>query len=81
MKKPTRDETANPSQTITRHIADLGDWRGSMLMPLRKLILEASPKLAEEWKWATPVWSHKGNVVAAGVFKDHVKLNFSRARR
>ena len=24
----------------------------------------------------TPVWSHKGNVVAAGVFKDHVKFNF-----
>ena len=23
-----------------------------------------------------PVWSHKGNVVAIGAFKDHVKLNF-----
>jgi hypothetical protein len=22
------------------------------------------------------VWSYKGNVVAGGVFKDHVKLNF-----
>lgn len=22
------------------------------------------------------MWSHKGNVVAAGAFKDHIKLNF-----
>ena len=22
------------------------------------------------------MWSHRGNVVAAGAFKDHVKLNF-----
>jgi hypothetical protein len=47
-----------------------------MIARLRKLILEAAPELTEEWKWDTPVWSHKGNVVAAGVFKDHVKLNF-----
>jgi hypothetical protein len=33
------------------------------------------PEIAEEWKWDTPVWFQKGNVVAAGVFKDHVKLN------
>ena len=47
-----------------------------MIARVRKLILDAAPELTEEWKWDTPVWSHKGNVVAAGVFKDHVKLNF-----
>jgi hypothetical protein len=47
-----------------------------MVARLRTLILKAAPELTEEWKWDTPVWSHKGNVVAAGVFKDHVKLNF-----
>jgi hypothetical protein len=47
-----------------------------MLARLRKLILAAAPVLTEEWKWNTPVWSHKGNVVAAGAFRDHVKLNF-----
>jgi hypothetical protein len=47
-----------------------------MVSRLRRLILEADPNLTEEWKWDTPVWSYKGNVVAAGVFKDHVKLNF-----
>jgi len=43
---------------------------------VRKLILETAPEITEEWKWDTAVWSCKGNVVAGGVFKDHVKLNF-----
>jgi hypothetical protein len=64
------------SQQINNYINGMGDWRGKMVARLRKLILDVAPELAEEWKWDTPVWSHKGNVVAAGVFKDHVKLNF-----
>ena len=47
-----------------------------MLTQLRKLILQASPDLVEEWKWNTPVWSQQGTVVAFGAFKNHVKLNF-----
>jgi hypothetical protein len=65
-----------PSQRIDRYIKELDDWRGKLLARLRALILEASPDLTEEWKWETPVWVCKGNVVAGGVFKDHVKLNF-----
>lgn len=76
MKKPNAKDDLTPSQHIDNHIRDLNDWRGEMLTRLRTLILEAAPELVEEWKWDTPVWSHKGNVVAAGVFKDHVKLNF-----
>ena len=76
MQKAPSNEGMNPSQLITNHIVGLGDWRGDMLVRLRKLILEADPELAEEWKWETPVWSRKGNVVAFGAFKDHVKLNF-----
>ena len=37
--------------------------------------------MIEEWKWETPVFAAKGNVVAVAAFKDHVKLNFSRAQR
>ena len=70
----TKDLT--PSKQIDTYIKGLDDWRGKLLARLRKLILETAPELAEEWKWDTPVWSHKGNVVAGGVFKDHVKLNF-----
>lgn len=65
-----------PAQRITKHIEELTDWRGPMLARLRHLILEAAPELTEEWKWETPVWAYKGNVVAAGAFKDHIKLNF-----
>jgi len=65
-----------PSQQIDAYIKGLTDWRGTLLARLRKLILESASELTEEWKWDTPVWSYKGNVVAGGVFKDHVKLNF-----
>ena len=65
-----------PSELISAYIASIPDWRGRLLAQLRMTILEAAPDLAEEWKWDTPVFSHKGNVVAVGVFKDHVKLNF-----
>jgi hypothetical protein len=64
------------SEQITTHINEFADWRGKTLARLRKLILEAAPGLVEEWKWHTPVWSHNGNVVAAGAFQDHVKVNF-----
>lgn len=65
-----------PSQKIDKLVKDLPGWQGKSLARLRKLILQAAPDLTEEWKWETPVWSLKGNVVAFGVFKDHVKLNF-----
>lgn len=76
MKKTDSKDGMTASQHIDNHIKELTDWRGKMLARLRKLILEAAPELTEEWKWDTPVWSYKGNVVAGGVFKDHVKLNF-----
>lgn len=76
MKKTGSKDTMTASQHIDNYIEELTDWRGKMIARLRKLILESAPELTEEWKWDTPVWSLKGNVVAAGVFKDHVKLNF-----
>ncbi|TAK11065.1 MAG: DUF1801 domain-containing protein [Anaerolineae bacterium] len=66
----------NASEQITHLIGDLADWRGELLARLRKQILDAAPELVEDWKWDTPVWTHKGNVVAVGIFKDHVRLNF-----
>jgi len=43
---------------------------------LRKIINEAAPDLKEDWKWDTAVWTAKGNVLALGAFKDHLKINF-----
>jgi hypothetical protein len=47
-----------------------------MLARIRKIVLEAAPGIAEEWKWGTPVWTHNGLVCAASAFKAHVKINF-----
>jgi hypothetical protein len=76
MKQAESTTSPTASQLITNHIAELTDWRGKMLARLRQLILAANPGLTEEWKWGTPVWSQKGNVVAVGAFKDHLKINF-----
>jgi hypothetical protein len=76
MKETESKNAVDASQRISDYIAGLGDWRGALLARLRKLVHEAAPDITEEWKWETPVWSQKGNVVAGGVFKDHVKLNF-----
>ena len=76
MKNRTPKDDRPPSGLITQRIEELGDWRGKVLAQLRKLILDAAPEVTEEWKWGTAVWVHNGNVVAAGAFKDHVKLNF-----
>ena len=65
-----------PSQEIDKFINDLTDWRGKWIKQFRALILKTAPEVAEDWKWGVPVWTYKGNVVASGVFKDHVKLNF-----
>lgn len=43
---------------------------------LRQLINKADPNLKEDWKWGTPVWTHNGNVISLGAFKEHVKINF-----
>jgi len=67
-----------PSQHIDNFIKEVADWRGKWIAQFRDLIHKIAPELTEEWKWGVPVWAHKGNVVAAGVFKDHVKLNFFR---
>ena len=58
MKKADSNDTTTPSQNITNHIAELADWRSTMMARLRQLILDANPALVEEWKWDTPVWSH-----------------------
>jgi hypothetical protein len=73
---PDLKNDTTPSQLISDQIAGLSDWRGRMYAQLRKLVLEAVPEITEEWKWGTAVWAHKGLVCSAGVFKDHVKLNF-----
>jgi hypothetical protein len=64
------------SKKIDEQIAGLSDWRGEVMSRIRKIIHEVDPKIEEEWKWETGIWSHNGMVCAVGVFKDHIKINF-----
>jgi hypothetical protein len=64
------------SKLIDKQIAGLTDWRGKTLAKLRKIIHDADPKISEEWKWNTAVFTHDGLVVALGAFKGNVKMNF-----
>jgi len=72
---PAKDDLT-PSQHIGQFIKELTDWRGKWIKQFRELVLKTAPELSEDWKWGVPVWAHKGNVVASGVFKDKIKLNF-----
>ena len=76
MKTTDAKDTLTPAQHIDKAIKELPDWRGKLMARLRKLIHEAASEITEDWKWDTPVFASKGNVVAIGAFKDHVKLNF-----
>jgi len=79
-KGESRDESA--SRLIDARIEEFGDWRGSTLSRLRKLIRQADPDVVEEWKWVkpsgggTPVWYHNGGVCTGEVYKSVVKLTF-----
>jgi len=76
MEKTDTEDGMTASQHIDVFIKELTDWRGKWIARFRDLVLKTAPEVSEEWKWGVPVWAHKGNVVASGVFKDHVKLNF-----
>jgi hypothetical protein len=71
-----------PSELIDQKIADLVDWRGTMLAKLRKIIHDADPGIIEEWKWmGSPCWSHGGLILVANAHKDKVKLTFAQGAR
>ena len=80
MKQP-KTKGASPaeaSRLVDERIRDLEGWRGETLARMRKLILEADPKMTEEWKWNNPVWSHHGIVCTGEAYKKAVKLTFAR---
>ncbi len=66
----------NPSEYTGKHITELADWRGQLIVRLHDLIRATDPDIIEEWKWNTAVWSHKGLVCAVAPFKKAVKINF-----
>src|SRR5437868_7880142 len=78
MKKSGASRGESASALISERIAELGDWRGTTLGRMRKLIQEADPDVVEEWKWmGTPDWSHDGIICTGESYKNVVKLTFA----
>jgi hypothetical protein len=77
MKKSAIPGDKSPSHLIDARIKELGDWRGKTLSRLRNLILEADPKIVEEWKWGGPVWSRDGLICTGETYKTAVKMTFA----
>jgi len=80
-KLPAADAGKSPAELIDQRIADLQDWRGELLAELRALIMGAHPRITEEWKWNTPVWSCKGILCTGESYKKVVKLSFAKGAR
>jgi hypothetical protein len=84
MAKPEAGQGESASESISKRIAELGDWRGETLARMRKLIKDADPDVVEEWKWAkasspgVPVWSHDGIICTGETYKSVVKLTFAK---
>ena len=77
--KPATAKATSPSRMIDQRIEELGDWRGTMLAQIRKLIKEADPQVVEEWKWrGVPVWSHDGLICTGETYKQVVKMTFAK---
>jgi len=73
------------SAEIDAKLATMGDWRGTALARVRRLIREADPDVVEELKWrkpsnpgGVPTWSHAGIVCTGETYKDKVKLTFAQ---
>ena len=77
--KLEKNDGESPSKLIDARIAELGDWRGETLARIRKLIKEADPDVAEEWKWrGVPVWYHAGMICTGETYKNAVKMTFAK---
>jgi hypothetical protein len=79
MTKSGSQKDTSPSRLIDARIAELSDWRGTMLARLRALVKEADPDVVEEWKWrGVPVWEHDGIICTGETYKNVVKMTFAK---
>jgi hypothetical protein len=79
MSRSENQDGKSPSQLIDDRIAELGDWRGTMLAELRALIKQADPEAVEEWKWrGVPVWYSDGMICTGETYKAAVKMTFAK---
>ena len=82
---PAGSEPETQSELVDARIAELDDWRGTMLSRIRKLTKQAVPDVVEDVKWrkpsnpsGVPVWYHDGMLFTGESFKGKVKLTFAK---
>jgi hypothetical protein len=77
------DAVMERSAAVDDLIAHTPGWRGATLARLREIVLAADPEIVEDVKWRRPsnplgvaVWARSGNVCAAPILKERVRLSF-----
>jgi hypothetical protein len=79
VKKPSTNQVRPASELILKKTAELRDWRGEIIVRMRKLIKQVDPDVTEELKWrGTPVWSRNGMICTGESYRDIVKMTFAK---
>jgi hypothetical protein len=63
---------------VDQYIVDLPENIQKITEALRKIILDSSPNLIEEYKWSMPNYSYNGLVCYLQASKKHVNLGFHK---
>jgi hypothetical protein len=63
---------------VDHYIEDLPENIQKITDALRKIILDSSPNLLEEYKWSMPNYSYNGLVCYLQASKKHVNLGFHK---
>lgn len=78
-------EEKSTSEQIDDIITKHGGWKAEVMRDIRAAVHAADPDSVEEIKWrmktrpeGLAVWSHKGIVCFAEIWKDNIKLIFSK---
>jgi hypothetical protein len=73
-----------PSELMDAYIKNTPDWRGAIVVKLRKIIHDADPEITEEMKWkrptnpdGTPTFEHNGIVCIVIILKERVRLTMN----
>ncbi|SOC06007.1 hypothetical protein SAMN05880501_104157 [Ureibacillus xyleni] len=65
-------------EIVDQYIDKLPEEIQQITVELRKIILDSSPHLKEEFKWSMPNYSYNGLVCYLQPAKNHVNLGFHR---
>src|SRR4051812_26655760 len=60
------------AKDVDEYIANASDHTRPILVKLRRIFQQASPKLGEAIKWGVPCYEYKGTVGGFAAYKKHV---------